>query len=90
MGGTITENTAHQIDDENPNQLHDNKGRRFSKKEGEFYDENGQPFSGYDPAGRRISVVDDVFGEIVEGGPNYRDVSCSWMKKHRRHSLTPF
>ncbi|RMZ77874.1 hypothetical protein DV738_g4192, partial [Chaetothyriales sp. CBS 135597] len=24
--------------------------------------------------GRRISVVDDVFGEIVEGGPNYRSV----------------
>jgi hypothetical protein len=28
--------------------------------------------------GRRVSVVDDVFGEIVEGGPNYRSVSlCS-------------
>lgn len=25
-------------------------------------------------AGRRVSVVDDVFGEIVEGGPNYRNV----------------
>ena len=24
--------------------------------------------------GRRVSVVDDVFGEIVEGGPNYRNV----------------
>ncbi|RMD43217.1 hypothetical protein DV735_g1972, partial [Chaetothyriales sp. CBS 134920] len=24
--------------------------------------------------GRRISIVDDVFGEIVEGGPNYRSV----------------
>lgn len=26
--------------------------------------------------GRRISVVDDIFGEIKEGGPNYRNVSC--------------
>lgn len=25
--------------------------------------------------GRRISIVDDVFGEIKEDGPNYRDVS---------------
>lgn len=25
--------------------------------------------------GRRISVVDDVFGEIKEGGPNYRNVN---------------
>ena len=39
------------------------------------YDDKGRRFSGYDPAGRRISVVDDVFGEIKEGGPNYRDVS---------------
>ena len=27
--------------------------------------------------GRRVSVVDDVFGEIVEGGPNYRNVGIS-------------
>ncbi|RMD44454.1 hypothetical protein DV735_g615, partial [Chaetothyriales sp. CBS 134920] len=27
--------------------------------------------------GRRVSVVDDVFGEIVEGGPNYRSVG--WL-----------
>ena len=26
--------------------------------------------------GRRISVVDDIFGEIKEDGPNYRNVSC--------------
>lgn len=25
--------------------------------------------------GRRISVVDDIFGEIKEDGPNYRNVS---------------
>lgn len=24
--------------------------------------------------GRRVSVVDDIFGEIKEGGPNYRNV----------------
>lgn len=29
----------------------------------------------YSAQGRRISTVDDVFGEIKEGGPNYRDVS---------------
>jgi hypothetical protein len=55
----------------------DQKGRRFSQMNGEFYDEKGRRFSGYDPIGRRISVVDDVFGEIKEGGPNYRDVSSS-------------
>lgn len=27
--------------------------------------------------GRRTSVIDDVFGEIKEGGVNYRDVSTS-------------
>lgn len=52
----------------------DEKGRRFSQQDGEFIDTNGRRFSGYDTAGRRISVVDDVFGEIKEGGPNYRDV----------------
>lgn len=30
--------------------------------------------------GRRISVVDDIFGEIKEGGPNYRNVN---HPKHR-------
>lgn len=25
--------------------------------------------------GRRVSVVDDIFGEIKEGGPNYRNVN---------------
>lgn len=30
--------------------------------------------------GRRISVIDDIFGEIKEDGPNYRNVSCP---KHR-------
>lgn len=29
----------------------------------------------YSAQGRRISVVDDVFGEIKADGPNYRDVS---------------
>jgi len=37
--------------------------------------------------GRRISVVDDIFGEIKEGGPNYRNVSCS---KHRPCRGTDF
>lgn len=26
-------------------------------------------------SGRRFSITDDVFGEITEEGPNYRDVS---------------
>lgn len=34
-------------------------------------DESGRRLS---VTGHRVSVVDDVFGEIVEGGPNYRDV----------------
>jgi hypothetical protein len=33
--------------------------------------------------GRRVSVVDDVFGEIVEGGPNYRDVRLSFYFPRR-------
>ncbi|EON62596.1 hypothetical protein W97_01820 [Coniosporium apollinis CBS 100218] len=37
-------------------------------------DESGRRLS---VTGRRVSVVDDVFGEIVEGGPNYRNVG--WM-----------
>ena len=32
--------------------------------------------------GRRISVVDDIFGEIKEGGPNYRNVSQSPLLGH--------
>lgn len=52
----------------------DEKGRRYSRREGEFVDESGRRFSGYDNGGRRISIVDEVFGEIKEGGPNYRDV----------------
>ena len=30
--------------------------------------------------GRRISIVDDIFGEIKEDGPNYRNVNSP---KHR-------
>lgn len=30
--------------------------------------------------GRRISVVDDVFGEIKEGGPNYRNVNTPQLR----------
>lgn len=44
---------------------------------GWMYDNNGQRFSEYDSTDRRVSVVDDVFGEIKEGGPNYRDASSS-------------
>lgn len=33
--------------------------------------------------GRRISVVDDIFGEIKEDGPNYRNVNCP-NHRHRR------
>lgn len=28
----------------------------------------------FSASGRRISITDAVFGDIVEGGPNYRDV----------------
>lgn len=62
--------------DDNGYQI-DNKGRRYSAINGEHFDDKGRRFSGYDPTGRRVSVVDDVFGEIKEGGPNYRDVSCA-------------
>jgi hypothetical protein len=35
------------------------------------------PEKGYANHGRRVSLVDDVFGEIREDGPNYRSVSLS-------------
>lgn len=49
----------------------------------QYDDEKGRRFSGYDPQGRRVSVVDDVFGEIKEGGPNYRSVGSvfHWSPK---------
>jgi hypothetical protein len=28
----------------------------------------------FSTSGRRMSISDEVFGEITEGGPNYRDV----------------
>lgn len=37
--------------------------------------------------GRRISVVDDIFGEIKEGGPNYRNVSVELPEWQRSHVL---
>lgn len=35
-----------------------------------YVEEEGAP--------RRVSVIDDVFGELSEEGPNYRSVSYSW------------
>jgi hypothetical protein len=43
-------------------------------------DEDGRRLSTY---GRRVSVVDDVFGEIVEGGPNYRNVRIPLLFSRR-------
>ena len=83
MSNTKTE-VEHEPDD---HQHVDADGRRFSKRNGEFFDENGRQFSGYDPAGRRISVVDDIFGEIREGGPDYRAVSTLFGFKYL-HQLT--
>lgn len=50
-----------------------------NNKEAQHYDYTEEPPQErrYSAQGRRISVVDDVFGEIVEGGPNYRDVSIA-------------
>lgn len=36
-----------------------------------------------DRPNRRVSIVDDVFGEIVEDGPNYRDVCLSQVARAR-------
>jgi hypothetical protein len=33
--------------------------------------------SRFSPNGRRTSITDAVFGEIQEGGPNYRNVRTS-------------
>lgn len=41
----------------------------------DYVDDNSPPQERrFSAQGRRISTVDDVFGEIVEGGPNYRAV----------------
>jgi hypothetical protein len=32
----------------------------------------------FSTSGRRMSISDEVFGDITEGGPNYRDVSSLW------------
>lgn len=51
-------------------------GPEMSKQEGDLHymnDYSGRRAS-YDAAGRRVSISDAVFGEITEGGPNYRDV----------------
>lgn len=51
-----------------------------ASKEAEHYDyvEQGLPEGRrYSAEGHRVSVVDDVFGEIVDGGPNYRAVSIN-------------
>lgn len=44
-------------------------------------DESGRRLS---VTGRRVSTVDDVFGEIVEGGPNYRNVCIQSTIRCRR------
>lgn len=40
--------------------------------------------------GRRISVVDDIFGEIKEGGPNYRNVQIPRIAGQFLEGLTSF
>lgn len=35
--------------------------------------------------GRRVSVVDDIFGEIKEGGPNYRNVDAPTHQSRTTH-----
>lgn len=39
--------------------------------------------------GRRISVVDDVFGEIKENGPNYRNVNTTHQLRARQGANPP-
>lgn len=47
----------------------------------------------FSASGRRISITDAVFGDIQEGGPNYRDVCIgfSWLhlalNAHVEHRL---
>jgi hypothetical protein len=50
-------------------------------------DESGRRLS---VTGRRVSIVDDVFGEIVEGGPNYRNVSVSHTAYRLSQTDNPF
>ncbi|KAH8622048.1 hypothetical protein IG631_23154 [Alternaria alternata] len=38
----------------------------------------------FSTGGRRVSITDDVFGEITEEGPNYRDVrprTCPYVSR---------
>ena len=48
--------------------------RAYNEDRSYSVDDSGRRLS---VTGRRVSVVDDVFGELVEGGPNYRNVGLS-------------
>lgn len=47
----------------------------------------------FSASGRRVSITDAVFGDIQEGGPNYRDVRTSLLRlqsgyvSHVQHRL---
>lgn len=43
----------------------------------------------FSTGGRRVSITDDVFGEITEEGPNYRDVRSRICLYMLRISLQP-
>jgi len=60
--------------------LHIEEPRPSDAKRGSIYQMIPPAERRLSAQGRRISVVDDVFGEIKEDGPNYRNVNCP---KHR-------
>lgn len=64
--------------------MNSEKGIRYGEEPRASDAKRGSIYQVVDPSerrmsaqGRRISVVDDIFGEIKEGGPNYRNVQIS-------------
>ena len=53
---------------------YDDQPQRSDGKRGSIYQVVPPSERRMSATGRRISVVDDIFGEIKEGGPNYRNV----------------
>lgn len=56
-------------------QYHDEPHPPHAEKRGSIYQIVPPSERRMSAQGRRISVVDDIFGEIKEGGPNYRNVN---------------
>lgn len=65
----------------------DRFGELTQNEHQQMYDDGTDDNRRVSVTGRRVSLVDDVFGQIVEGGPNYRNVSLSHKKDSQKLTL---